>query len=254
MSMNDRKHIYFASDFHLGAPAGKASRQRELLIVNWLNEVKKDAAEVYLLGDLFEFWFEYRTAVPKGFVRFQAKLAELVEAGIQVHVFTGNHDMWMFEYFAEELGVTMHRGPIDRDWDGKQFRIGHGDGLGPGDHGYKFIKRVFNNPICIWLFGWLHPDIGQGIAHFWSGKSRKANAPLDEVFRGEENEFLFQYATSVLKETHIDYFIFGHRHLVLDMQVGERSRYINLGAWFKHPHFAVWDGEELRLRAVADFL
>jgi UDP-2,3-diacylglucosamine hydrolase len=248
--MADRKHIYFASDFHLGVPKGSATREREKRIVQWLDSISADAAEVYLLGDLFDFWFEYRTAVPKGFVRFQAKVAELCDRGIPVHIFTGNHDMWMFRYFEEELGATMHKGPVDREWGGKKFRIGHGDGLGPGDVGYKFIKRVFANPVCIWLFGWIHPDIGQGLANFWSGRSRKSNAPLDEVFKGEENEFLFQYAKNTLEKEHIDYFIFGHRHMVLDMQVGDRSRYINLGAWFKNAHYAVWDGEELRLQKV----
>jgi UDP-2,3-diacylglucosamine hydrolase len=247
--MAPRRHIYFASDFHLGVPAGAGTRKREALLVQWLDMVANDAAEVYLLGDLFDFWFEYGTVIPKGFVRFQAKIAELCDKGIAVHIFTGNHDMWMFRYFEEELGVTMHRGPLDRHWNEKRFRIGHGDGLGPGDLSYKVIKRVFANPLCIWLFRWIHPDLGQGLAHFWSGRSRKANAPKDEVFHGEENEFLIQYAKSVLQEEAIDFFIFGHRHLVLDVQVGERSRYINLGAWFKDPHYAVWDGEALKLIA-----
>lgn len=252
--MADRTQIYFASDFHLGAPAGASSRDRERLIVRWLDQISVDAAEIYLLGDLFDFWFEYGTVVPKGFVRFQAKLAELCDRGIAVHIFTGNHDMWMFRYFEQELGVTMHRACVDRTWNGKRFRIGHGDGLGPGDRSYKVIKRVFANPLCIWLFGWIHPDIGQGLAHFWSGRSRKAHAPLDEVFNGEDKEFLIQYAKSVLLTEHIDHFIFGHRHLVLDVKVGEDSRYINLGAWFKNPHYAVWDGQELRLLPVFSLL
>lgn len=251
--MQDRTRIYFASDFHLGVPA-HASREREVLLVRWLECISADAAEVYLLGDLFDFWFEYGTVVPKGFVRFQAKLAELTDKGIRVHVFTGNHDMWMFRYFEEELGVTMHRGPLDRTWGGKRFRIGHGDGLGPGDHGYKFIKRVFANPLCIWLFRWLHPDIGQGLAHFWSGRSRKANAPADEVFLGEDREYLVQYARSVLRDEHFDYFIFGHRHLVLDLMVDGKARYVNLGAWFKNPHFAMWDGEDLHLLPVGSIV
>jgi UDP-2,3-diacylglucosamine hydrolase len=248
------KKIYFASDLHLGVPKGTASKAREQLVVQWLDAIAADAAEVYLVGDLFDFWFEYGTVVPKGFVRFQAKVAELCDRGIAVHIFTGNHDMWMFRYFEEELGATMHRAPIIRQWNGKRFMIGHGDGLGPGDHGYKLIKRVFANPLCIWLFGWLHPDIGQRLAAFWSGRSRAANAPLDEIFQGEDKEFLVQYCHGVLQQEHFDHFIFGHRHLVLDLKVGERSRYINLGAWFKDPSYAVWDGEELALRKVASLI
>lgn len=252
--MTSGKKIYFASDFHLGVPQGAASKERERLVVKWLDTIAADAAEVYLVGDLFDFWFEYGTAVPKGFVRFQAKIAELCDRGIPVHIFTGNHDMWMFRYFEEELGATMHRAPIVREWNGKRFLIGHGDGLGPGDHGYKFIKRVFANPVCIWLFGWLHPDIGQRLAAFWSGRSRAVNAPLDEVFQGEDKEFLVQYCLQTLKKEHFDHFIFGHRHLALDLKVGERSRYINLGAWFKDPHYAVWDGEQLALLKVASLI
>lgn len=242
--------IYFASDFHLGVPTKEKSREREKLLVDWLERISADATEVYLVGDLFDFWYEYRTVVPKGFVRFQAKLAELCDRGIPVHVFTGNHDMWMFRYFEEELGVQMHREPITREWNGKKFFIGHGDGLGPGDHGYKFIKKVFANPVCIWLFKWLHPDIGVGLANFWSGRSRDANLVADEVYKGDENEWLLQFCHATLQTQHFDYFIFGHRHLVLDKPVGQNSRYINLGAWFKDPHFAVFDGEELKVERV----
>jgi UDP-2,3-diacylglucosamine hydrolase len=244
--------IYFASDFHLGVPNKEKSRERERLLVKWLNHISKDAAEVFLVGDLFDFWYEYRSVVPKGFVRFQAKLAELCDKGIQVHVFTGNHDMWMFEYFEDELGVKMHRGTVQREWNGKKFFIGHGDGLGPEDRAYKFIKKVFANPVCIWLFKWIHPDIGVGLANFWSGRSRRSNQADDEVYHGDENEWLLQFSETTLKAKHFDYFIFGHRHMVLDKPVGANSRYINLGAWFSDPHFAVWDGQELRLSKVND--
>lgn len=249
--MAERTKIYFASDFHLGVPTKEKSREREKLLVDWLDRISADAKEVYLLGDLFDFWYEYRSVVPKGFVRFQAKIAELCDRGIPVHVFTGNHDMWMFNYFEEELGVKMHRQPTTREWNGKKFFIGHGDGLGPGDHGYKFIKKVFANPVCIWLFKWLHPDIGIRLANFWSGRSRESNMESDEKYHGDDNEWLLQYCKSVLQKEHYDYFIFGHRHLVLDRVVGDNSRYINLGAWFKDPHFAVWDGEELVVRGVS---
>ena len=248
--MNERMNIYFASDFHLGVPNKEKSREREHLLVQWLDSISKDAAEVYLVGDLFDFWYEYKTVIPKGFVRFQAKLAQLCDMGIQVHIFTGNHDMWMFNYFEEELGVKMHRGSITREWNGKKFMIGHGDGLGPGDNGYKFIKRVFSNPISIWMFKWIHPDIGVGLANFWSGRSRDANLASDEVYKGDENEWLLQYCKSVLETEHFDYFIFGHRHLVLDRVLSYNSRYINLGHWFKEPHFAVWDGTEMIVKPI----
>ena len=246
------KHIYFASDFHLGVPNREVSRERELLLISWLDSIADRAEEIYLVGDLFDFWYEYRTVIPKGFVRFQAKVAELCDRGIQVHVFIGNHDMWMFDYFEEELGVKMHREPTVREWNKKKFFIGHGDGLGPGDRGYKFIKKVFANPICIWLFKWLHPDIGVRLANFWSGRSREANLEADEEYLGDDNEWLLQFAKATLEKEHFDYFIFGHRHLVLDKKVADNSRYINLGAWFKDPHFAVWDGENLSLQKVVD--
>lgn len=243
-------HIYFASDFHLGVPDEVTSRERERLLISWLDSIADNASEIYLVGDVFDFWYEYGTVVPKGFVRFQAKLAELCDRGIQIHLFIGNHDMWMFDYFEQELGVKMHRQPITRTWNGKKFFIGHGDGLGPGDHGYKLIKKVFANPLSIWLFRWLHPDIGVRLANFWSGRSREANLETDEEYLGDQNEWLVQFCHTTLKEEHYDYFIFGHRHLVLDRPIGSNSRYINLGAWFKDPHFAVWDGEELKLERV----
>lgn len=250
--MSNTKKIYFASDFHLGVPDKETSKSREKLLVKWLGSIADSAEEIYLVGDLFDFWYEYKTVVPKGFVRFQAKLAELCDKGISIHVFTGNHDMWMFNYFEEELGVQMHREPISREWNGKKFYIGHGDGLGPGDYSYKFIKMVFANPLCIWLFKWLHPDIGIGLANFWSGRSRASNSESDKTYYGDDNEWLLQYSKTLLKEEHFDYFIFGHRHLVLDKPIGESSRYINLGAWFEEPHFAVWDGENLTLEKVPD--
>lgn len=246
------KNIYFASDFHLGVPDKETSRKREMLLVSWLDSIGNDAKEIYLVGDIFDFWYEYKTVVPKGFVRFQAKLAELTDKGINVHIFIGNHDMWMFNYFEEELGVTMHRKPITTSWNGKKFFIGHGDGLGPGDHAYKIIKKVFTNPVCIWFFKWLHPDIGVGLANFWSGRSRKSNLESDSIYNGDENEWLLQFCKTKLKEEHFDYFIFGHRHMVLDKSVGENARYINLGAWFKNPYYGVWNGENLELRKVAD--
>lgn len=244
--ITQRNKIYFASDFHLGVPDAESSFKREKLLVKWLDEIKVDAAEIYLVGDLFDFWFEYKTVAPRGFVRFLGKLAEISDSGIPIHVFTGNHDMWMFDYLEKELGVTLYRKPISKEFSGKKFFIGHGDGLGPGDKKYKFIKKVFANKTCQWLFAKLHPDWGIKLANFWSGSSREANN--DEVFLGEDNEWLFQYAKRKLETEHYDYFIFGHRHLSLDLKVGEKTRYINLGDWIKYNTYAVFDGENLELK------
>lgn len=246
--MKDNKHIYFASDFHLGAPNYESSRKREDRIVSWLDSIKPDAKEIYLVGDLFDFWFEYKRAIPKGFVRLQGKIAEIADSGIEVHVFTGNHDMWMFDYLPKELGVKMHRAPIKREFDGKSFFIGHGDGLGPGDHGYKFIKKVFANKICQWLFARLHPNFGIWMADFWSNRSRIANRDEDEKYLGDDKEFLVQYCKSHLEKEHIDYFIFGHRHLPLEIEVGKDSQYFNLGEWMNYETYAVWDGKALELK------
>lgn len=242
-----KNKIYFASDFHLGAPNYQSSREREMRIVRWMDSIFEECKELYLVGDLFDFWFEYKKAIPKGYVRLQGKIAEFTDAGIPVHVFTGNHDMWMFDYLPQELGVELHRKPIRKTYNGKEFLIGHGDGLGPGDHGYKFIKKVFANPLAQWLFARFHPNFGIGLADYWSGKSRVANHGSDEKFLGEENEWLAIYCKEYLKKEHIDYFIFGHRHLPLDLKVGKNSRYLNLGEWINYQSYAVFDGEELRL-------
>lgn len=244
--MNGKK-IYFISDFHLGVPDAKKSRERELRIVRWLDTVKKDASEIYLLGDVFDFWFEYRHAIPKGFIRLQGKLAELADAGIKLHYFTGNHDMWVFDYLPSEIGMELYRKPVIRTIDGKQFYIGHGDGLGPGDHKYKFIKKIFASKACQWLFARIHPNTGIALANYWSRKSRIATGNYDEQYKGDDKEYLVVFAREELKKQHIDYFIFGHRHLVIDKMIGNHSRYINLGDWIKYNTYANWDGKELQL-------
>lgn len=246
--MSTRKNIYFASDFHLGVPNHEKSLVREKLIVKWLDEIKGDAAEIYLMGDIFDFWFEYRHTAPKGFIRLLGKIAEITDSGIPVTFFTGNHDMWMFNYLPQELGITIHREPIRRTFSGKTFFLGHGDGLGPGDHGYKFIKKVFANPFCQWLFARLHPNVGMGMARYWSHKSRLSNGPEDEKYNGPEHEWLAIYAKEILEKEHIDYFVFGHRHLPLDIQLNEKSKYINLGEWVNYNTYAVFDGERLELK------
>ncbi|MFN5323515.1 MAG: UDP-2,3-diacylglucosamine diphosphatase [Bacteroidota bacterium] len=241
------KKIYFLSDFHLGAPDKTSSRIREKNVIDWLDRVSSDASEIYLLGDVFDFWFEYKTAVPKGYTRLLGKLASLTDSGIKLHYFTGNHDMWVFDYFPEEIGCTIYREPIVRDICGKRFYIGHGDGLGPGDHGYKFIKKVFANRLCQWLFRWLHPDFGIPLANFFSKRSRIATGDSDEKYLGDENEWLVQYCKELLKKEYFDYLIFGHRHLPIDMVIDGKGRYVNLGEWISHNTFASFDGTELKL-------
>ncbi len=246
--MNTTKKIYFASDFHLGVPSHDKSLEREKQIVKWLDEVKQDAQEIYIMGDLFDFWFEYKHSVPKGFVRILGKIAEITDSGIPVTLFTGNHDMWMFDYLPKEIGVTIYRETIERTFNGKTFMLGHGDGLGPGDFGYKFIKKVFANKFCQWLFARLHPNFGIGMANYWSRKSRVSNHGSDEKFLGNENEWLVIYSKQVLEKKHFDYFIFGHRHLPLDIQLNPNSRYINLGEWVNYNSYAVFDGNNLELK------
>ena len=246
----DRK-IYFASDFHLGIPNREKSLEREREVVQWLEQIKTDAAEIFLVGDVFDFWFEYGKVVPRGYVRLLGKIAEITDAGIPVHYFIGNHDMWTFGYLEEELNVQLHKEPVQREWQGKKFFIGHGDGLGPGDHGYKFIKKVFRNPVSQWLFARLHPNFGIALADFWSRRSRLAQGGDVKPFVSEEKEMLVHFARGVLEQEQFDYFIFGHRHIPLDIQINEKSRYINLGDWIKHKTYAVFDGEKLELKSFS---
>lgn len=238
------KNLYFASDFHLGAPNAAASLEREKKIVWWLNEIAHDAKAIYLVGDIFDFWFEYKQVIPKGFIRLQGKLAELSDRGIEIHFFTGNHDMWMFDYFPKELGVQLHNEPITFTYANTMFYVGHGDGLGPGDQGYKFMKKLFASKVCQWLFARLHPNFGIAMANFWSRRSRKVTGDSDEKFLGEDQEWLAIYAKEILKKVHFDYFIFGHRHLPMEIQLNEKSKYINLGEWIKNCTFLVFDSEK----------
>jgi UDP-2,3-diacylglucosamine hydrolase len=229
--LNSDKNIYFASDFHLGSPSYEKSLVREKQVISWLDSIKHNASEIYLVGDVFDFWFEYKHAIPKGFVRLQGKIAELTDSGIKIHLFKGNHDMWIFDYLPKELGIELHDHTIQREFFGKKYLIGHGDGLGPGDFKYKFLKQIFRNKACQWLFARLHPNFGIGLANLSSRKSRAATGKDDFIFKSIEDERLFHYSEDYLKKESVDYFIFGHRHLPLDIQVGNTARYINLGEW-----------------------
>jgi UDP-2,3-diacylglucosamine hydrolase len=247
------KRIYFSSDYHLGVPGPGSSREREKRIVSWLEAIQHDAQTIFLVGDLFDFWFEYKTVVPKGFVRFLGKLAELSDRGIELIIFTGNHDMWMSGYLTEEIGAAIFRNPVSFNFisgtnTGKVL-VGHGDGLGPGDATYKFLKRVFENPFFKQVFRFVHPDFGIWIATAWSRRSRLANVNRgEERFLGEDNEWLFQYCKEIEARDPHQYYIFGHRHLTLDMRVSESSRYINLGEWVTQQHYAVFDGTNVELK------
>lgn len=236
----------------MGVPDEKTSRARENRIVSWLEKAARDATEIYLLGDQFDFWFEYRDVVPKGFVRFQGCLARIADAGIPVNLFTGNHDMWMFGYLKNELGVELFYEPITRVYDDKKFYLGHGDGLGPGDTGYKFIKSVFANRLCQIGFAALPPAWGFGLSRFFSSKSRKANYGADKNFLGEGKEWLIQHCRTMLTQEHFDYFIFGHRHFPLVYDLGNDSRYVNLGDWITHNTYAHFDGNEILLNSFTD--
>ena len=241
-------NIFFLSDFHLGAPNAADSLIREKRILSFLSVIEQDAEEIFILGDMFDFWFEYKYVVPKGFVRLLGKLASMVDNGIKIHFFVGNHDMWMKDYFQKELNIDVYFEPYDFSLKGKKFLIGHGDGLGPGDKGYKFIKKIFRHPISQWSFGMLPPVMGMGLANYFSRKSKAQTGTTNEVYQGEDKEWLVSYCKERLVQKHYDYFVFGHRHLPLDIVLANQSRYINLGDWIQYFSYAEFDGEKLELK------
>ena len=248
MQIPKGKKIYFASDNHLGAPTQEQSFPREKKFVAWLDEVKQDAAAIFLLGDLFDFWFEYKTVVPKGFTRTLGKLAEISDSGIPIYYFVGNHDLWMNGYFEEELNIPVYHKPKEFTFNDKTFFIGHGDGLGPGDKGFKRMKKVFTNPVAKWFYRWLHPDLGVRLAQYFSVKNRLISGDEDVKFLGEENEWLVQYSKKKLEEKHRDFFVFGHRHLPLNIDLNKDSKYVNLGDWLSYYTYGVFDGENMELK------
>lgn len=247
MTATPEKKIYFLSDFHLGAPNAAASLIREKKVVRFLDQIRHSAAAIFIVGDIFDFWYEYHSVVPKGYMRLLGKLAELTDAGIPVHVFVGNHDMWMSGYFEKELNIPVYHEPRVFNWNNKQFYIGHGDGLGPGDHGYKFIKKIFRNPVCKWLFGKLHPDWGIALANYFSRKSREKTGTADAHFLGEDQEWLIVYSKELIQTEPYDFLVFGHRHYPIDFRLSEKSRYINLGDWISNFTYAEFDGNDVKL-------
>lgn len=248
---SNNNKIYFASDFHLGIPTYEASFKREKLLIRWLDQIKEDAEAIYLMGDIFDFWFEYKTVIQKGYVRLLGKLAEITDSGIPVHIFKGNHDIWAKDYLKKEVGIQLHDDTLLTDIYGKRFFLAHGDGLGPGDFGYKFMKKMFQNRFNQWLFRWLHPDLGSGMALFFSRKSRYANNTREEKygFPPIEEEMMYSYSLTKLNEhPDIDYFIFGHRHMPTDIILKNNTRLIVLGDWLIHYSYAVFDGEQFELK------
>jgi UDP-2,3-diacylglucosamine hydrolase len=246
------KYLYFASDFHLGAELDESSLIREKKIIRWLDQIENTAAGVILVGDIFDFWFEYKKVVPKGFIRFQAKLLSFLDKGIPVVLFTGNHDAWMFDYFPKEFGIPVYKHPVVFEIGSQKLFVGHGDGLGPGDSFYKLLKRIFSNKIAQWAFKWIHPDAGIALAQKWSRSSRLTSTDKDGGFKSQEDEWLWHYATEVEATNHHDYYIFGHRHIPLDLKVGEDSTYLNLGEWVNHFTYVKYDGKNAELLSYND--
>ena len=251
--MEQGKKIYFASDVHLGAPTINNQREHERRFVGWLDSIKDTASEIYLLGDIFDFWFEYKKAVPKGFSRFLGKLSELTDAGITVHFFTGNHDIWIFDYLPSETGVVVHKEPQIREIDGFRFFIAHGDGLTRFENGYRILKSVFNNKVAQWFFRWLHPDIGIWFATAWSKKSREKNTNARyEEKKAEGDKWLISWAKEILEKEHFDFFIFGHRHVAMDIDLTSNSRFVYLGDWISLFSYGEWDGSRFELKKFSN--
>lgn len=250
--MTSNKKIYFASDQHFGAPTYEESFVREQKFIRWLDIIKQDAKAIFLLGDLFDFWFEYQKVVPKGFIRVLGKIAEIRDSGIPVYFFVGNHDLWMHDYFEKELDIPVFHNPKEFTFNNKVFLIGHGDGLGPGDYGYKRMKKVFINPVSKWLFRWLHPDVGMRLAQYLSVKNKLISGEEKKEYLGDDNEWLVLYSKRKLKEKHYDYFLFGHRHLPIEVNLDNNSKYINTGDWITHFTYAVFDGNDLTLQTFVE--
>lgn len=249
--MQKKGKKYFISDVHLGAPALSNNRERELLFAKWLDEIKEDVAELYLLGDIFDFWYEYKKVAPRGFTRILGRIADLADSGVEIHFFTGNHDLWAFDYFSEELGISVHNKELIKEIDGKKFFLAHGDGLDAGDKGYIFLKKIFTNKTMQWLFSRLHPNFAFGIAHKWSKSSRLAKINIQDQF-DVNKEGMYKFATDILKNEPVDYFIFGHRHVKKNEPIGENSRFVLLGDWIKNFSYGVFDGEKFELKSYRD--
>jgi len=233
---------------HFGSDIFDSSLKREKRFVRWLDSIKAEAKTLYLLGDIFDFWFEYRKAVPHGFTRFLGKIAEMSDAGTEIHYFTGNHDIWVYDYLPQEIGVILHKKPLVTEISGKTFYLAHGDGLGDKSHSFKLIRWVFHNRLCQKLFRLIHPDMGIGLAQIWAKSSRMKELSNPAPYFGEDKEHLVLYAKEYIQaHPHIDYLIFGHRHILLDLMLNKKSRMMIIGDWLQYFSYAVFDGEDLML-------
>ncbi|MBS0011526.1 MAG: UDP-2,3-diacylglucosamine diphosphatase [Bacteroidales bacterium] len=241
--MTADKKIYFASDFHLGLEVGMKPLDREKHIVKWMKSVAGSASAIYLVGDIFDFWWEYKSVVPKGFTRFLGTISELTDSGIEIHFFTGNHDMWISDYLSKECGMTLHTEPLHTELMGKKFYIAHGEGLGSGDRSYKILLWLFRNRMLRKMYSFLHPRIGLAIAHRWTKKSRLAKHHTAEL-KDPDNESLIKHARQLIRSNKVDYFIFGHRHIALEYKLATDSTIFFLGNWFDAPAYVSWDGRE----------
>ncbi len=239
------KKVFFISDHHFGLNEPTPSLNREKLFIKWLDEVKSEAEAIFILGDMFDYWYEYKRAVPKGYVRVLGKLAELTDSGIPIYFFVGNHDMWMIDYLEKEIGITVFYNPEEFIINDKKFLLGHGDGLGPGDKNFKRLKKLFTNKLAQWAFRWLHPDIGLKLVKYLSQRNKLISGIYDYNFHGEEREWLFIYAKEYLKKSDINYFVFGHRHLPLEMPINNNSVYYNTGDWLQHYTYLAFDGNHI---------
>lgn len=248
LSLVAGKKIFWLSDVHLGAPNTVKSVEREKQLVKFLQQISPEAGHVFIVGDLFDFWYEYRLVVPRGYVRILGQLAQMADAGIQLHFFVGNHDMWMRTYFQQELGMAVYFEPRAFVVEQTKFYIAHGDGLGPGDYGYKFLKKIFRNPLCHWLFGILPASIGLGLANFFSRKSREAVDEHEKHFWGADKEWLMIHSREILQKQVFDYFIYGHRHVPGIHPLPQQAAYVNLGDWITQFTYAEWDGKTMQLK------
>ena len=243
-----KNKIYFISDVHLGLFPDEKSREREKILVSWLDEIKNYTAELYLLGDIFDFWHEYKHLVPKGFTRFLGKLSEMADNGTKIYFFPGNHDIWEYGYFKTELGAEIYHKPVVKELNGLKFFLAHGDGLGPGDYGYKLLKVIFQNKILQWIFARLHPNFAMWLGKTWSKKSRVAKGVVAEQYSGDQGELQILFAKIKLKKEHFDYFIFGHRHIPFEVKLGDKSKVINLGDWIYSFTYGELDGKTFQLK------